>query len=189
MGLPDEALTQASLSGTLAAALAEEGDSAYDELKDFEEKHQGDSWPTVQQALCKDRTQLLRGVRESSPLAPYESLYIGTKPETSCLSVAQAFRAAGLEVSTAAKEPPEYIGCQTGFMLELCRRQATAEDAGEGDLADQVFAHQASFFQTHLGCWGEAFAKEMARRAETGFYRAMGLLLAEFLAEEKRLLA
>ena len=158
-------------------------------LRCYVEEVEGKNDEEVLRELSVDRTQLLRGVVDGGALPPYESLYTSAKAEDSCLSVAEAYRRAGLGVDESTHEPPEYIGCELGFMLALCEREAEARARGDDELVADCIAAQKSFLAGHLGRWAGKYANAMAINARTGFYRGMGLLLGKFMEEESTLLS
>ncbi len=189
LALPDEQLVHTIRCDDLGAMLAGESVAVQNALKRYVEEVDGKNDEEVLRELSVDRTQLLRGVVDGGALPPYESLYTSAKAEDSCLSVAEAYRRAGLGVDESTHEPPEYIGCELGFMLALCEREAEARAQGDDGLAAECVAAQKSFFANHLGRWAGKYADAMVINARTSFYRGMGLLLGEFMAEESALLS
>ncbi len=188
MCLPDERFARFVLDDSFVSSFANESDPAGDAFVLFQRESKGRQIGDVLEGLAIDRTQLLRGVREDGILPPYESLYVSAKSEESCLAVAEAYRAAGFGISASVKEPPEYIGCEMGFMLELCRRQAEACGTGDQVLGESFYRLQSSFFRDHPGRWAHSFANNVVAHAETDFFRGVGYLLSDFMAEEKSLL-
>lgn len=189
MALPDESLVQAIRDGGLGSVLADGEGPACGTLERYVDEIVERSDDEVLRELSIDRTQLLRGVAEGGALPPYESLYTSVKTEDSCLSVAEAYRRAGLGVAESTHEPPEYIGCELGFMLALCEREAAAQAESDEDAVASCIADQKNFFDNHLGRWASKYADATVINARTGFFRGIGLLLGDFMKEESTLLS
>ncbi|MBR3258796.1 MAG: molecular chaperone TorD family protein, partial [Eggerthellaceae bacterium] len=102
----------------------------------------------------------------------------------SCLAIVQAYKASGLGISEATRESPEYLGCEMGFMLELCLREQAAIETADPVAAAHAHTAQADFFVGHLGRWAGKYASAMVESARTGFYKGVGFLLADFIEEE-----
>lgn len=185
MTLPDEEFARAALDEATEGAPSGEPDASEKAFLAFRDGNAGRDIADVLLDLSIDRTQLLRGVREDGIRPPYESLYIDVKSESSCLAIVRAYKAAGLGVSEAVKESPEYIGCEMGFMLELCRREQSAIEAADPKAVGLAREAQASFFSDHLGRWAGAFAAAMVDAARTGFYKGVAYLLSDFIEEER----
>lgn len=185
MVLPDEGFVEAVLSDGFASSFAGLDHEAAAAFSHFKQENENKPAAEVLQAIAIDRARLLRGTGDGEVQPPYESLYLSAPSERSCHSVAAAYRAAGLAPAESTAEPPEYIGCEMGFMYELCRRQAEALQAGNESAADESFQQQIDFFANHLGRWGRSYGETMATFAKTDFFRGVGLLLTAFITEER----
>ena len=186
MNLPDEQFARMALdfgNATEDGTAPDDADRAFSAFSNASAHQPIDS---VLTDLAVDRTQLVRGVNEEGIRAPYESLYLAAKSETTTLSVVEAYRRAGLSVSPTAKDSPEFIGCEMGFMAELCRREADAIASANPMVAEESHSLQKEFFGTHLGRWAGTYAEQMVKFAKTDFFRGIGYLLLDFLKEEKQ---
>lgn len=185
MVLPDEDFAKAVTDQPAEEAASGEPDDAEQAFLAFRNENAGRDIADVLLDLSIDRTQLLRGVREDGIRPPYESLYTEAKTESSCLAIVQAYKASGLGVSEATRESPEYLGCEMGFMLELCLREQAAIEAADPVAAAQAHTAQAEFFAGHLGRWAGTYAAAMVEFARTDFYKGVGFLLGDFIEEER----
>ena len=184
MTLPDERFARAALEFGIEADADAEMGPAKKAFSLFREGNAGKSIEDVLLELSVDRTQLVRGVDEDGIKPPYESLYTAGRAETSCLSLTESYKAAGLSISPDAKETPEFIGCEMGFMAELCNRQLEALEANDPMAVERLQQTQARFFSDHLGRWATAYAEAVVRFARTDFFRGIGYVLVDFLDEE-----
>ena len=187
MTLPDEQFARAALEFGIESESEDEVGDAERAFAAFREARSGQPIEDVLLALSIDRTQLVRGVNEDGIRPPYESLYTSDKSESSCLSLAETYRRAGLAVAGNTRETPEFIGCETGFMAELCQREFAAFEANDPLKVESLHQSQKAFFQAHLGRWGRAYAQAMVSFAKTEFFRGIGFLLDEFFEEESAL--
>lgn len=103
-------------------------------------------------------------------VAPYESVHRGEDRllfDEQTFAVREAYEAAGLRAPKFNQEPDDHIGLE----LEFCARLLIAGAAADHD----------RFCAEHLLQWAPGFAAEVIERAETGFYRGVGMLLADAL--------
>lgn len=121
---------------------------------------------------------------------PWESVY-RTEDHTLCgpptLAVAQAYRAAGLAVPNAEREPEDHIAIELSFMAALY--DGAAEALVRGASPDPWLETADRFLQEHLLCWGGVFAQDMLTGAATPFYRSVAETLQGLLAAEAGALA
>lgn len=141
----------------------------------------------VLQELAIDRTQLLRGLTQDGPRPPYESLYRRKSPQETISSLNTFYARENYGVSQDIHESSEYIGVELSFMRELCAKELTALQEKESEQEiDTINRLQQDFLDQHLGKWAGLFGEEMIEYAKTDFYRGVGFLLKDFMAEEIR---
>lgn len=135
--------------------------------------------------LAIDYTRLFHGPEERR--SPYESIQTGAS-DTLMGEPAQCLRRFmaenGFEMADRG-ELPDHISVELALMATLAEREAAAIAAGETATAAKASALQRRLMGEHLGRWAEAFADQVAARAETRFYAAMAELLANFVAAER----
>ena len=169
LNLPDEEfihkIRALKLSGTNALDLWEKYINESVNLSDGE----------MLQEILIDRTYLIRGLSQEGPRPPYESLYMGGAFKEILSSINVFYARNNYIVSPEVREPGDYIGIELSFMKALC-------------LDGEICALQKEFYQKHLGRWAQDCAKEIIRFAKTGFYKSIGQMLLEFIAEEDSLL-
>lgn len=112
--------------------------------------------------------------------------------------VVDFYRASGLAVDGDSFDWPEdHISMEMLFMAHLCGQEAdlcrrSPEKGGDACSSDRpiekCFERQRLFFSEHLDRWVPMFAKELARHAETRFYRGVAEYLEEFLRSEREYL-
>lgn len=125
---------------------------------------------------------------------PYESVY--TSPDHLLMQDARdevlaAYRAASVMVSedvNTTNDPEDHVGFELAFLGLLGNRAADALRAGNEDGAAALLEAKRDFLQGHLLNWVPAFAGDVARIAQTGFYRALADLLVGTLETDAALL-
>lgn len=132
--------------------------------------------------------RLLFGHTSRGPVPPYETEY-GTdalflQPQEMA-DIAGFFRAFGLELERTQHQRVDHLACECEFLAFLCRKEAYALEQGEEDMLEQTCRAQRLFLRDHLGRFGPAVGRKLAREDE-GFYGALGKLCAAFLEEECR---
>jgi TorA maturation chaperone TorD len=100
--------------------------------------------------------------------------------------LAAFFRAFGLGLRPDARERPDHFSCQCEFMLVLARKEAHALEIGAAALAEATRRAARLFLRDHLGRWGPAYGRKLAREDPAGFYGALGNLCALFVTAECR---
>lgn len=102
--------------------------------------------------------------------------------------VAGFYRAVGVEPD--AHERPDHISLELEFTAFLLLKQRLALETIQ---ADTTTAHNASvcqtarttFFHDHLSWWAPSFALALRTKADSGFYEAVGRVLAAMLPIER----
>ncbi len=96
------------------------------------------------------------------------------------------FRAFGLVVDAASHERTDHIGCECEFLRFLCQKEAYALDTEDEGMLQEIRKAQCLFLKDHLGRFGPAFGRRVAREDSGGFYGALGELCAAFIEVECR---
>ena len=134
--------------------------------------------------LAVDKTRLFHGLTQQGPRPPFESLYLSLLPQEAIGSLNRAYAAEGLSLDTDCNEPSDYIGVEIIFLQYLCEQELEAIEDDDFEQSAAWFAKQAEFFNTHLGLWATELAEEILKFAQTDFYRAIALMLRDFVTEE-----
>lgn len=115
-------------------------------------------------------------------VVPYGSWHISGKMMDKPLAhLRRDLRALGLRRQTTAGEPEDHAGALCETMAILCDEESAA--AATGALS---FSRQQKIFRAHLAPWMEIFFTDIAEKAGSNFYRAVGEFGAAFLAFERR---
>ena len=131
--------------------------------------------------LGRDRARLVRGANNEGIEPPYESLYLGkgAQSNTTIGSINRFFVDAGFEKVEGVREAPEQIGVEINFVGTLMERELAAVREGDLEAAGHWREVRGHFMGQHLGRWAGEYAKVLQERANTGFYRGIGLLVEE----------
>lgn len=107
-------------------------------------------------------THLFRGISESAPDPPYESMYAGGGfySETTT-EIRQGYRWAGVDVdTTTGNEPPDHLGLELQFLGELMTMDDTEADADEPDVEDAKWwlldEHLTEWLPTYMARFQQA---------------------------------
>ncbi len=95
--------------------------------------------------------------------------------------IAGFYRSFGLKVDATRGETPDHAGVEIEFAAYLAGMERTAPDAEKAAIAHDIFV---AFLRDHIGKWGSAFGRLLARNAPSEEYRAVGRLLDAFLGAE-----
>ncbi|MBM3123497.1 MAG: hypothetical protein FJZ87_00320 [Chloroflexi bacterium] len=115
---------------------------------------------------------------------PYESSYSLAGMEQSLADISGFYRAFGMQMSPAAHERVDHIGCELEFMAVLCAKEAHALRNEMLEQAQICRDARASFLRDHLGCWASAFASRVQEKARLPLYPALTEILASLIASE-----
>ncbi len=102
--------------------------------------------------------------------------------------IAGFYRAFGLEVSDDARERLDHISVELEFMHFLTYKEAYALKHHGVEQAEICREAQIKFLKDHLGRWVPLFARHLARKAHSGFYKGLAEFLEDFVALEGALL-
>lgn len=171
-----------SIRGAVPIPLMSEGLDLIEGYVDGLSEAGGKDHEVLVDTLARDRTYLFRALApDVGAPPPYETQYRDKRVrEASIGELADAYRAAGLEVSNAVHERPDYLGVELAFMARLIEAEA---HAGMSDL-DELRKNQASFYFDHVGRWAPHYASDALSHARTDFF--VGLLkVAQALFERE----
>ncbi len=134
--------------------------------------------------LSRDRARLVRGANNEGIEPPYESLYLGKGAQSNFTngSINRFLADAGFEKVEGVREAPEQIGVEINFAGMLMERELAAVREGDLEAAGHWREVRGHFMSQHLGRWAGEYAKVLQERANTGFYRGIGLLVEEVVA-------
>jgi TorA maturation chaperone TorD len=123
------------------------------------------------------------------PIPPYETEYgddtLFQKPQEMS-DVAAFVRAFGLVLDPGGRERIDHLSCELEFLAFLTRKEAHAQQTGDGAMLEETVAAQRAFVRDHLGRFGPAFARRVLAADPEGAYGAAAALLLEFLDAERR---
>ena len=134
------------------------------------------------------------GLVLSRECPPYETEYDSSAEPffraQQLADIAGFYRAFGLETAQAAPERPDYLALELEFMAFLIRKErlalaTAATDAAATERAGVCADAQQSFLRDHLAWWVPSFAMGLRRKAERGFYLAVGQVLAAYMPTER----
>jgi TorA maturation chaperone TorD len=98
--------------------------------------------------------------------------------------IAGFYRAHGLRAGGAERERVDHIVVELEFCAVLGRKEAQAlADLGSEEV-EVCRSTLAGFLRDHLGCWGPAFGRRVARVSEHPFYRAAGELVSAWIESD-----
>lgn len=167
-------------------AVEEDGSEATGLLSAYIHKAQERSDDDIQQELRVDRARLLNGAVKQGARAPYESSYRDTDTRTLLRELNRLYESWGYGFAHSRSEQSDHIAKELGFMQMFCEREV-AHWEDEAAIADLRVAEK-DFMQKHLGQWVLPFAHETYAAAQTDFYRAASLMLAQHAENEIALL-
>ena len=134
------------------------------------------------------------GLVLSRECPPYETEYYSSAEPffraQQLADIAGFYRAFGLETAQAAPERPDHLALELEFMAFLLREERLAlasagANAAATEQAGVCADAQQSFLSDHLAWWVPSFARGLRRKAEHGFYLAVGHVLAAFMPIER----
>lgn len=131
--------------------------------------------------IARDRVLLVRGAGVGSTTPPYESLWLGRQQNDILGSLNRFFRECGFAKLDEVRDAADQIGVECAFAALLLDRALECLEGDDDAGADKAEATLASFMGQHLARWGADYAQAVVENARTGYWRAVGLLLAEEL--------
>lgn len=143
--------------------------------------------PDLDPAHLQSEHRRVFGHIESSSCPPYETRY-GSRhlfQQTQQLSdIAGFYRAFGLDLSDDAKERPDHLAVELEFLHFLCVKEAYALEHHTPEKVELTRDAEVKFLQDHLLLWVPSFTRRLQTAAGSGFYKALGELMAAFLSAE-----
>ena len=154
------------------------------------------------QAAGGDPAKILQGLKVEyarlfigpprAVVQPYASMHVAAAPSKERLlniggsvrTVEQMYRDAGVQVTTALREPPDHISTELEFLFYLCGKEQTAWSEGDNEDAREWRRREREFVDEHLKDWGLKFFEAVAVAAAPDFYNAMASLGSVFLRME-----
>jgi TorA maturation chaperone TorD len=131
--------------------------------------------------------QRLFGHTARGVVAPYETEYgdeaLFQQPHEMG-DLAGFYRAFGLTLNPTVRERLDHVSCECEFMLFLALKEAYARECADTAMAEATCQASRLFLRDHLGRFGLAFARQVARADQGGFYGALAELCFTFLTRE-----
>ncbi len=90
----------------------------------------------------------------------------------------------GLVQHPRSRDRVDHLSCECEFLLFLARKEAFANETGDGELLRATVGAERLFLKDHLGRFGPAFCRTLQRQDPGGFYGSLGGILQEFLQSE-----
>jgi DMSO reductase family type II enzyme chaperone len=120
-------------------------------------------------------------------VSPYETEYgdeaLFQQPQEMG-DLAGFYRAFGLILNAAAHERLDHVSCECEFMCFLALKEAYALEHDDSAMLEETRKASRLFLRDHLGRFGPAFARQLARADHGGFYGALGNFCSAFLSYE-----
>lgn len=123
---------------------------------------------------------------------PWESVYRsreGLVFEAQTLQVRDFYRRFGLQAPRLNREPDDHISLELEFCSTLLNRALDAAEAGSSQDAAAFAQAHAEFCRDHLLTWAPEFFSRVEQGADTAFYRGIGILGQDALAQVAAALA
>jgi TorA maturation chaperone TorD len=123
--------------------------------------------------------------------SPHESLHVeassrggSAKPflmGDPAVAVKRLYREAGFALEEDAHQMPDALCVEFEFMERLSQEEAAAREESRSEDVQRLQELQRRMLGEHLARWVPDYGREQKTRAETGFYRAMLELAADFV--------
>jgi TorA maturation chaperone TorD len=120
---------------------------------------------------------------------PYETEYGEDslfQPIHEMSDLAAFYRAFGLTLRGDARERPDHVACECEFLAFLGRKEAYALEKGDAALLEGTRQAIRRFLASHLGRWGPAFGRALAKHDPGGFFGDLGRLATAYVDAECR---
>lgn len=117
---------------------------------------------------------------------PWESVYLSAEGlvfEAQTLQVREFYRRFDLQAPRLNREPDDHISLELEFCATLLNRALDAVQAGAPDDAVALIDAHAEFCRDHLFKWAPEFFRRVEHGADTAFYRGIGILGQDALAQ------
>lgn len=128
--------------------------------------------------------QRIFGHTARGPVCPYETEYgaeaLFQQPQQ-LGDLAGFYKAFGLTLNTSQHERLDHVSCECEFMAFLALKEAYAIEHDDPGMLEDTRKAARLFLRDHLGRFGLAFARRLAREDQGGFYGTLGDLCFAFL--------
>jgi TorA-specific chaperone len=133
--------------------------------------------------LAAEFTELLRGLRKTSPPPPYESLYReGVILGETTTQVLKSYHAFGIHPTDGLEgEPPDHISLELDFMRHLV---ALEGDAGSVEELRSILEAEDRFLEDHLCAWVGGLQERIADNDGSGFYSRVASFTSGWVADD-----
>jgi TorA maturation chaperone TorD len=137
------------------------------------------------ETVAVEFTELLRGIRQTSPPPPYESLYReGVIQGQTTQKVIEAYHAFGVHpTETLDGEPADHISLELDFMRHLVTLEDSA--ATEEELR-KILQAEDEFLGEHLCQWVAGLHERIQVQDGTGFYSSVASFTDEWVVDDRR---
>lgn len=147
---------------------------------------------TLRKDLAVDYAKvfLAAGIPQGGAAFPYESVYTsleGLVMQEARDEVVRFYRTKGLCLEGVV-EPEDHLAFELEFMARLCQEGQKAAQAGDAERVRASLDEQRAFSTGHLANWVPRFCEDVARYANTEFYKAIASMTAGFIAMDGQFL-
>lgn len=135
--------------------------------------------------LAVDYAQLFIGPGPGQA-PPFESVYTseeGRLYADAYANLIEMLHEEGIAVADDFSAPADHAAVELAVMAHLIERDADGDDSSSA-----IGETQADFLTTHVLNWFPRWCDDVAKHAQTDFYRGVGRLLAAFIARERETL-
>ena len=137
------------------------------------------------ETLAVEFTELLRGLRQTSPPPPYESLYReGVIQGETTHQVLEVYHAFGVHpAGTLEGEPADHISLELDFMRHLVTLEG---GAGTAEELRTILQAEDEFLGEHLCRWVAGFGERIEVQDVTGFYSSVASFTDGWVVDDRR---
>jgi|GEM_PF-116388 len=124
-------------------------------------------------------------------VVPHEAFYVDPKKRLGgqvTTAVARFYENAGAQILRQCIEMPDHLGIELQLMEFLCRLEAELSESDDTQKLYQCRDLQKQFLEQHLLHWAFDCCQRIVKFAKLRFYKAVALLLSEFLEDEREAL-
>lgn len=129
--------------------------------------------------VSRDRARLIRGTEVGYINPPYESLYLQTERSGVLAALNRFCAECGLHKTADAHDAIDQIGVECSLLAALETRQLEALHNGDMTAADNAASCVDRFKQEHLFRWAGLYADELITKAQTTYWKAVGLMIKD----------
>jgi TorA maturation chaperone TorD len=151
----------------------------------------------VLQGLAVDKTtgiekEYVRLFLVNPQAPPYESSIIDPQRQAAgwiAAQLAREYAEMGLASSPSFQEPPDHVAAELEYLAFLCGLEAQSWEKEAPKEGFEVLRRQQSFLGTHLASWFPAFAHQVAKADQEGFYTVITEAAGAFIHHDQDLIA